>query len=268
MRWLASLWLAGLVACASPGESEIRFASPALDAAPHWDFSNPAESKQRFLALAQGGQGDLKLEAWTQAARADGLLGQFDAARKRLAAVEARLAGAGASVQVRHALELGRVENSSGAPEVSVPHFVRALNLAQDAGFGGLAVDAAHMLGIAEPGEAGLRWTERAMVLAETSQDPSARRWRPVLFNNLGWAEFDAGRPERALAHFERALLLREEVGEQESIWVARWCVARCLRELGRRGEALAVQRALRADREAAGRPSTHVDEEIRLLER
>ena len=268
MRRFASLWLAGLAACASPGEPGPRFASPALDATPHWDFSNPAESQRRFVALAQGGQGDLELEAWTQAARADGLLGQFDAARRRLASVEDRLPGAGVSVQVRHALELGRIENSSGAPEASIPHFVRALNLAQDAGLGGLAVDAAHMLGIAEPGEAGLRWTERAMVLAETSQDPSARRWRPTLFNNLGWAEFDAGRPERALAHFERALLLREEVGEQEPIWVARWCVARCLRELGRRAEALAIQRSLRADREAAGSPSTYVLEEILLLER
>jgi hypothetical protein len=44
---------------------------------------------------------------------------------------------------------------------------------------------------------------------------------------------------------------------------IARWCVARCLRSLGCVGEALAEQRALAADLEAAGEVDGYIDEEI-----
>ena len=44
---------------------------------------------------------------------------------------------------------------------------------------------------------------------------------------------------------------------------IARWCVARCLRSLGRTAEALAEQRALAAELEAVGETDEHVTEEI-----
>ena len=272
MRVVAGSCLALLTACATrepaPYESQsaVAFTSPAFEPAPHWDFGDPVASRARFAELAAGAAGDERLEILTQVARAEGLAGDFDAARATLAALEPELADAGAGVRVRHALELGRTENSSGNRAAASLHFLRALELADDARLDGLAVDAEHMLGISNDGEAALDWTQRALERAEGSQDPTARRWRASLCNNLGWNKMDLSRPQEALADFERALELRKEQGDQGPIWIARWCVARCLRELGRTDEARAMQLAIKAEREAAGEPDPYVDEELELL--
>jgi hypothetical protein len=44
---------------------------------------------------------------------------------------------------------------------------------------------------------------------------------------------------------FEQALFAREETGEAGQIRIARWCVERALRSLGRVEEALEMQRQL-----------------------
>ena len=59
----------------------------------------------------------------------------------------------------------------------------------------------------APPGEP--TWHERALELADTSPDPDARRWRGSLWNNIGWARFEAGDFDGALAAFETALAAR-----------------------------------------------------------
>ncbi len=237
-----------------------------FDPAEHWDFSDPASSQARFAALLYDAAGDERLEILTQIARAKGLAGDFAGARAVLAEVAEQLETAAARARIRYELESGRVENSSGDPAASVVHFEQALELAQQAGEDGLVVDAAHMLGIVLSGDDAIAWTKRALAVAETSPDPTARRWRSALYNNLGWAEFDAGRAEAALRHFERALELRLEEGEQESIWIARWSVARTLRELGRGPEARVIQTAIQRERELAGSPDPYVDEELALL--
>ena len=109
----------------------------------------------------------------------------------------------------------------------------------------GLAVDAAHMLAIvdAPPGEP--TWHERALDLADTSPQPAARRWRGSLWNNIGWARFEAGDLDGALAAFETALAARREQAQPKETRIAEWCVARCLRAQGRVTEALAIQERL-----------------------
>ncbi len=126
------------------------------------------------------------------------------------------------------------------------------------------AVDAAHMLAIAaESQDETLAWNERALELAEGSDDERAQRWRASLLNNLGWARHDGGDYEAALALFERALAERQKRGATRETRIARWCVARCLRSLGRLEEALAQQRALLAEEEALGEGSGFTWEEI-----
>lgn len=133
----------------------------------------------------------------------------------------------------------------------------RAWELARTLGEDGPAVDAAHMLAIvdAPPGEA--HWHERALELADTSPDPAARRWRGSLWNNIGWARFDAGDLEGALAAFETALAARQERGQAKETRIAEWCIARCIRALGRPAEALALQERLAAETAAAGVPES-----------
>ena len=171
---------------------------------------------------------------------------------------------AGDRVRVRALLERGRLLRSSGDAPASTALFERAWELARTIDEDGLAVDAAHMLALvdAPPGEHA--WHRRALDLADTSPDPAARRWRGSLWNNIGWARFEAGDLDGALAAFETALAVRREQGQPSETRVAEWCVARCLRALGRPTEALAIQERLAAEAAAVGDPDDgYVAEEI-----
>jgi tetratricopeptide (TPR) repeat protein len=200
----------------------------AVDVDALWEFEDPAGSEARFR--------ELQAEAMTQRARAVGLQRRFDEA-DRLLDEAAGLAGT-ARTRTRVLLERGRVRNSAGDAASARPLFQEAFETADDEA---LKVDAAHMLGIVDDPS----WTERALALAEASTDPKARRWRGSLLNNLGWARHDAGNYGEALALFQAALAERREHGTARQLQVARWCLARCLRSLGRRDEALAIQEQL-----------------------
>lgn len=146
---------------------------------------------------------------------------------------------------MRSRLERGRVRNSSGHPADSVPLFTEALEYAQAAGLDDLAVDAAHMLGIVEPGDAAIAWNERALQMAEASADPAAQRWKGSLLNNLGWAYHDRGDHAGAREMFERCLAYHTENEQDELASIARWSIAKMDRHLGRTTEAVEIQRAL-----------------------
>jgi tetratricopeptide (TPR) repeat protein len=231
-----------------------------------WDHDDPAGTETKFRAILPRleGEADLALALRTQIARCLGLQRRFDEAHALLDSVEARLPDAAPVVRVRFLLERGRAFNSSGRADDARGLFLQAWEAARACGEDGFAVDAAHMVAITEPGPEAVRWNETGLALARGSKDPRARRWRGSLLNNLAWTYHDAGDFERAHALFEEALAVRREEGTPEQTDIARWCVARCLRSLGRTDEALAAQRALLADREAAGRrPDGYVYEEL-----
>ena len=194
---------------------------------------------------------------------------RFEEAHSILDEAEALLDTAGPLAEIRYQLERGRLHNSSGEKAPARGAFQQAWEAARAAGAAGFAVDAeavdaAHMLAIAAatPAER-IRWNERALALAGASADERAQRWQASLLNNLGWARHDGGDYEAALALFERALTERQKRGPHRETRVARWCVARCLRSLGRLEEALAQQRALLAEGEAAGEAVGFTLEEI-----
>lgn len=229
-----------------------------------WDFSDPAATEQRLQsALDEVSDGALRLEIQTQIARAQGLQGRFEDAHRTLDLIEQSLDAAPPRVQVRYPLERGRTLNSSGKPAEAIPLFEQALGIASDARLDDLAVDAAHMIAIAATGDAQIEWNRKALYLAERSKEPRARRWRASILNNLGWSLHDAGLHQEALDAFTRALHLRTEQGEAETTRIARWCVARCLRSLGRTEEALQLQQALLDELAAAGEQDGFVHEEL-----
>ncbi len=84
-------------------------------------------------------------------------------------------------------------------------------------------------------------------------RQPAARRWRGSLWNNIGWARFEAGDLDGALTAFETALAARREQAQPKETRIAEWCVARCLRAQGRVADALAIQERLAAETAAAG---------------
>jgi tetratricopeptide (TPR) repeat protein len=165
--------------------------------------------------------------------------------------------------RVRYLLERGRCFRDTKETERARESFVEAWELGRAGGFDGFAVDAAHMMGIVEPGERGLEWNVRAMELAKGSADPKARRWLASLQNNIGWTYHSMGRYADALGVFEEALRLRVEQGKAGPIRIARWSVAKMHRLLGRVEEALAAQRELADEWEAAGEPDGYVFEEM-----
>ncbi|MCP3916378.1 MAG: tetratricopeptide repeat protein [bacterium] len=229
-----------------------------------WDYDDPAGSEQRFRdALADATDLDHHAEMLTQIARALGLQHRFDEAHAQLDEADATITDETPRARVRSFLERGRTYNSSGRRDDARALFTEAWERARDAGLDGLAVDAAHMLGIVEPAAEALAWNERALAIAESSDDPDARRWKGSLHNNIGWTHHGAGDYATALAHFEAALAHRREQGEASNVRVARWCVARCLRSLDRVDEALAVQRDLEQEIAGDENPDGYVHEEL-----
>lgn len=236
---------------------------PDIDAL--WDYDQPKTSEARFraaLAEAADFPDAYRLELLTQIARAQGLQRSFDAAHVTLDEVQTANP-AEARVKIRLSLERGRVFNSSGLPEAARPHFMAAWELAQSTGEDGYAVDAAHMLAIISSGDTALDWNRKALDLAERSTDVKAQNWKGSLYNNIGWAQHDAGDFAGALVTFHKALEWRLAQGKPPQIRIARWCVARTLRSLGRVREALAMQAELLDEAEAANAPDGFIYEEV-----
>ncbi|MGE5176304.1 MAG: tetratricopeptide repeat protein [Hyphomicrobiales bacterium] len=232
-----------------------------------WNYDDPAGTEKEFRALLPAarasGNHDYLAQLLTQIARTEGLQRRFDDAERTLADAESLITPEMGVARVRLLLERGRMLNSSKRRDESKPLFLDAWNLAREVHADGFAVDAAHMLGIVEPGDSSVTWNERAMALAESSSDPKARTWLGSLYNNLGWTYHDMGRYDTALDLFHKALAEREKAGKKEDIRVARWCIARCLRSLGKVDEALKMQRALYDEFQAEGGMDGYVVEEI-----
>jgi len=228
-----------------------------------WDFDRPDASEAAFVRLLPAaraaGDRDYLGQLLTQIARAQGLQMRFEEAWSTLEEALKAIDSEPSVARIRLSLERGRVLNSSKRREESTSHFRSAWDLARALHADWLAVDAAHMLGIVEPGDASIEWNRTAIQAAEESSDPKARRWLGSLYNNLGWTYHERGEDLTALDLFQRALAAREAEGKKGPIEVARWCVARILRSIGRIDDALEAQRRLLQERPTDG----YVCEEI-----
>lgn len=211
-----------------------------------WRYDDPIASAERFaIAAAEPARGELvRAELETQRARALGLQGRFAEADGLLDSLEPALD----TLAVRILLERGRLRNTEGRRAEAVPLFESALLAARRDDDTFLAVDAAHMLAIADPSRSE-QWTEEGLAELANSTDPSTLRWGVALHNNRGWALFEAGRPHEALGSFEAALEAAEQYGTLDQQFAARWSLARCLREVGRWQEAFDIQARLAAER-------------------
>jgi tetratricopeptide (TPR) repeat protein len=227
-----------------------------------WNYDDPAGTEARFRVLLPqadaSGDASYALQLRTQIARTLGLQKQFAEAHTLLDEVDEKAQGDDL-VMARSLLERGRVFNSSGQPEQAVPLFKQAYELSDRIGAGYYAADALHMLGIASPPPEQTGWNLKAIDYAQRSSQPRARYWLGPLYNNLGWTYFEQGRLQDALETFQKAQAAREGQGKPEEIRIARWCVARTLREMGQIEAALAIQRQL----EAAGGEDGFIYEEI-----
>ncbi|MEQ6903628.1 hypothetical protein [Nocardioides sp. YIM 152588] len=230
-----------------------------------WDFDDPTGSEQRFREAAAAATAPDAAAVWeTQVARALGLQERYDEGHRALDAIAP---GLGPEVETRVALERGRLLRSAGDAGASAQHFDDAARSAAHAGLEELHLDALHMRIIVAPPELREPLTADALRIAAASSDPRARDWDGALLNNLGMSRADADDFDAALEAFEQALVAFERIGDPARLRVARWMVGWALRNLGRRADALAIQRALKTELDALGEVDPYVDEEIALLE-
>ena len=233
-----------------------------------WDYYRPDLTEERFRevlpqARAAGDPAYLA-ELLTQIARTYSLRGRFDEAHEILDEVQGLLAEGPNRARVRYLLERGRCFNSAGEPDRARPLFLQAWEDGLAAHEDLLAVDAAHMVAIVESPEGALDWNQRALDLAQGSDQPGvAERWLASLYNNMGWTYHDRGEYEQALQCFGKALTWREKRGQPRETRFARWAVARALRSLGRYTEALTLQQQNLRENEEFGEPDPYVDEEL-----
>lgn len=228
-----------------------------------WDFSDPARSEAGFRAALDRASGEDADVLRTQIARALGLQQRYAEALELLGAI----ASDQPEVQVRVLLERGRVFRSSGDSHTAEKLFRSAVEAAGAAGLDELAIDAMHMVAVTLHGHDQVSYTQVTLARSRGSADPGARAWTASILNNLGMACSGVGEWQLALSAFEEALTERRRGTDNEAVDVARWMVAWALRNLGRTAEALAAQRALKAELDVAGREDPYVDEEIAILE-
>ena len=191
-----------------------------------WKQKDPGLSEQRVRdALADPAyDADEKAELATQLGRAIGLQGRYEEADELLDSVDGEEEP---TVGVRILLERGRVLNSSGHAAMAVPLFEQAAELGDHLGEEYLAVDALHMLAIADSAHAEL-WTKSAIEYASTAHDPHTRRWMVALHHNLGWALHGAGRFTEALVEFQLAEQWAERAGTPAQQQHAREAIEAC----------------------------------------
>jgi tetratricopeptide (TPR) repeat protein len=233
-----------------------------IDPRPLWDFDDPAGSGERFLDAAEGADEPDRTAWLTQYARTLGLQERYDDAHKVLD----RLSSDDPQAATYLDLERGRVLNSSGHADEARPVFESAARTAEAAGLEALHVDALHMIAIVAPPEEQHEVNAQALAVARAATDQRARDWDASLLNNIGMTYADAGDFEQALSAFEEALTACERIGEPGRLRVARWMIAWSLRNLGRRDEALAIQRALKKELDSVGETDSYVDDELALL--
>ncbi|GAP35996.1 hypothetical protein [Piscinibacter sakaiensis] len=251
-------------------------APPDLDAL--WVRGDAAASERRLREAQHGAAPDDWGRLQTQVARTLGLRGDFDGARRLLAAMEPLPAGASPEWRARLALETGRTWVSAAhAPDAITPaaraeaarRYGEAISVAAAAGLDALHIDALHMMAFVEPAPARqAHWARAALAVAEASRQPAARRWEGSLRLNLGLALQDGGDLDAAGASFVAARAAYERDGRAEDAAVARWMEARVRRLQGRLAEALAMQQALARALDDAGTPDPFVFEELEILHR
>ncbi len=238
-----------------------------------WNYSDPAATEVKFRELlpAANDVGDVsyKGELLTQIARTYSLRRMFDKAHETLNEVEQMPLEEYPVVEARYLLERGRAYNSANEKFRARELFLKAWEHCKLEQLDYYAVDAAHMLAIAEHNPTvQLQWNEAAIRYAETAIDPAAMQWLGSLYNNTGWSYHDQGNYTKALKVFEKALVFRTVHNHAiNTILIAKWCVARAHRSLGNIDEALRLQQNLKAEYEKRElKNDGYVFEELALL--
>ncbi len=234
-----------------------------------WNYGKPEETAVKFRELLQDPsiQEDRSahLQLLTQLARTQSLQRKFDDAHTLLDQVEPQLTDELHVAKIRYLLERGRTHNSNKQVNLARPLFLEAYEIAKAHAEDFYTIDAAHMMGVLDGDlEAQMEWNLIAMNEAKKTSNTRARRWIGSLSNNIGWTYHDQGEYQKALDMFEQtqAFFIDESpnAGRER---IARWCIGKMYRLLGRLDESLTVQEGLEKEYQELEEDDGYVQEEI-----
>lgn len=231
-----------------------------------WDYSNPEATEQKFrelLSKAEIQNPEYGLEITTQIARTLGLQRKFEEALELLDSIEKKISGNTNLPAIRFHLEKGRVFNSSKKAQLALPEFQKALDLATENKEDYFAVDAAHMLGIADASDKQLDWNLLALKLAEDSKNEKAANWKGSLYNNIGWTYHGQDNFAEAGNHFQKALEYWEAKMSPARTFIAKWCIARNYRSQNKIDAALDLLHQLLEEIKNGAKQDGYVYEEL-----
>lgn len=211
-----------------------------------WNYGNPAETEKKFREILpqaeSAGDTSYLIQLITQIARTQGLQMKFDDAHKTLDRAKELNPQNYDTAYIRYLLERGRTYNSSKVKDKARELFLEAYNFGLTRNLDNYTIDAAHMMGIVEQADESLKWNETAIKLAEDTRDEKAKKWLGSLYNNTGWTYFDMKAYDKALDIFKKNVEWHIAMNTKKQLIIAKWCVARVLRELGNVDEALIMQ--------------------------
>jgi tetratricopeptide (TPR) repeat protein len=219
--------------------------------ASHDLIKTEAAIRQALPSDLNGPWNSVALSAITQLVRVLNLQGKsseakemLDLARKQVQYAEPQTR---MRTEIRLLLEEGRHFCMAMMPAKAQGPFSRAWKMASDSGEVFLTIESAVMLSVSQPPKYQNEWLQRALDLAAKTDDEQAKLWLAQLHLMDGWHAFDFRRFEDALRAFQLALARPRGHGEMTDVILIKWCIARCLRALGRVAEALEMQRELYA---------------------
>jgi tetratricopeptide (TPR) repeat protein len=239
-----------------------------------WDYSNPNASRQQFENLliqvnsiksAQKEMKDLALQIETQIARTYSLELNVEMAKKILEKVKTNLNDEllRTLATIRFHLELGRTYNTEKNVEEAMKCFQEAFNLAEKMKQDYYAVDALHMMAILSPLKDSIKYSNLALNIIDRSSDHKTTKWLGPLLNNTGWSYFDSTKYDMALELFKRCEEYHYKNSNDRELRIAKWSVARVLRQIESIHKALKIQIALEAENDKNGEPDGYVFEEL-----
>lgn len=219
-----------------------------------WDYNDPAETEKKFRELLpaaeKGKDKGYYIELLTQLARTNSLRKKFEEAHEILDKAMKIIRAEHVVPRIRYMLERGRTYNSAGELEKARELFLAAYQQGDKYKEDNLAIDAVHMLGIVDKGEESLKWNELAIDMAEKTEDEKAKDWLGPLYNNTAWTYFDMKEYDKSLELQKKSVDYHTSLNNKQQLSIAKWSVARVMREMGKVEEALKQQIELRKENE------------------
>ena len=214
-----------------------------------WNYSDPAGTREKFkdlLVNCENKNLDYILQLKTQIARTHSLKAEFGEAHNILNEVEEKLNDETIVAKIRYFLERGRTYNSANEKDKAKTLFVSAFDLSNEFELDNYAIDAAHMVAIAENDlDDKILWSEKGIDIAKNSSDDKVKRWIGMFYNNTGWDLFEAKRYDEALEKFLNCRSFHMEMGNKSNEDIARWSIAKTYRLLGKLEDSLKIQEDL-----------------------